>query len=201
MNATAWLRVRLRAHNRHAIGLALLALASAVLIWNLVYFFFVFLLLGFLAATRGDIGPLTPEWIPHLAFVLLVLLLLWGVRDQFRHRYEGVSDRPIIGWHVFADFLLLPVRLTFAIWGNISAFRRLSDAELFRAWELLSAVRGNGKGHLNSLTLIEPDTDKLYRLITTLQMLDLIDLHRGEGDWFYTVRSTRQEEVGKLLTS
>jgi hypothetical protein len=157
------------------------------------------LLLGFLTATRGDIGTSPPPWAATAIAGTLAFLFAWGLLDQFRRRYTGATDRQVIGWHLIPDVLLLPARLTFAVWGNLSAVRRLDAHELSRAWELLAAIRREGRARLRSLTLVEPDSRLLFKLVTTLQMLDLIDLHRGEGDWFYTVRSTKLEQVGHLL--
>ncbi|MGH8047951.1 MAG: hypothetical protein ACREKL_11960 [Chthoniobacterales bacterium] len=199
MNAIGWLRARLRSHNRHAVGLALVSICAAVLAWCIAWAFFMLLLLGFATSIRGDIGTGSPPWAVGAISAIMALLFGWGLLDQMRHRFSGASDRQVIGWHLLPEFLLLPARLTFAIWGNFSAFRRLNDEELGRAWELLVTIRRNGKTHLRSLALLEPDADLLYRLVTALQMLDLIDLHRGEGDWFYTVRSTEFEQIGKLL--
>lgn len=201
MTAPAWLRAQLRSHNRHAFGLAALSLASALLAWNLAYFFFALILLGLHTSIHGGIGTEMPTWISASALGLTGVLFVWGGIDQILRRYEGASDRSIVGWHLIGDFLLLPVRLTYAIWGNLTALRRLNAADLERAWELLVSIQRGGKGYLHSLALVEPDTDRLFRIVTTLQMLGLIDLHRGEGDWFYTVRSTHLEQVGKLLAS
>jgi hypothetical protein len=202
MNAApAWLRAQVRWHNIHAVSLALLSLATAALAWILAYFFFTLILLGLVTADRGDFGPQIPWWISGTGMACTAVLLIWGVIDHARHRYDGPSDRAVIGWHLFGEFLLLPVRLTFAIWGNLTAIRRLNDEELARAWELLGTIQRHGKTHLSALTLIEPDVDRLYRLLTTLQMLGLIDLHRGEGDWFYTVSSPRMDELRKLLAA
>ncbi len=199
--APAWLRAQLRSHNRHALWLAILSLAAAVLTWNLAYFFFVLILLGAVTSVQGDRGPQIPAWIPGAAFVLAIGLFVWGVVDHLRGRYAGVSDRAIIGWHLLADFLLLPVRLTFAAWGNFRAIRQLNDDEISRAWELLVLIQQHGKARLSALTLVEPDSGRLFRLLNTLQLIDLIDLHRGEGDWFYAMRSNHGEELGKLLDS
>jgi hypothetical protein len=199
MMPEAWLRARLRSHNRHAIGLALLAAASAALAWFLAWAFFMLMLLGFLVATRGEGGAQSPPWAGTAVAAIVAVLFVWGLLDQFRHRYMGVTDRQVIGWHVIPDVLLLPARLTFAIWGNLGALRLLDRHELARAWELLAAIRREGRARLRSLTLVEPDSRLLFKLVTTLQMLDLIDLHRGEGDWFYTVRSTQLETLGHLL--
>lgn len=191
-------RAELRSHNRHAAGAAVLSLLAAVLAWNLAYFFFVLILLGFVTADRGDFGPEMPRWIPETAFVLAGALFVWGVVDAARRRFATASDRPVIGWHLIGDFLLLPVRLTFAIWGNFSAIRRLDDAGLAHAWELLTEIHRLGQAKLSALALVEPDSARLHRLLSTLQLLGYIDLHRGEQDWFYAVCSPREAELRAL---
>jgi hypothetical protein len=199
--APGWLRAQIRAHNRHARWLAVLSLGAAAVAWGTAYFFFTLILLGVETSIHGDRGPQVPAWISAAALGLAAALLLWGFVDHLHRRYQGVSDRPIIGWHLFADFLLLPVRLTFAVWGNFSAVRRLDSEEIQRAWNLLSRIQRDGKSRLSALTLVEPDPNRLFRLLGTLQMLELVDLHRGDEDWFYTVRSDRGDELGKLLAS
>jgi hypothetical protein len=193
-------RSELRAHNRHAIGAGLISLVGAILAWNLAYFFFVLILLGLVTAAKGDFGPATPRWIPGTALALAIGLLLWGVVDAVRRRFAPPSDRAIIGWHLIPDFLLLPVRVTFAIWGNFTAVRRLSPHEIDRAWELLVAIHRAGNAPISTLTVIEPDFSTLHRLLGTLQMLGFIDLHKGEQDWFYAVCSPREAEL-RALTS
>jgi hypothetical protein len=194
-----WLRAQVRAHNIHALVLAFLSLVAAVLAWELAYFFFVLILLGLVTSARGEPIAVMPPGIPLTAFGLALVLLVWGMIDHFRKRFAGASDRPIIGWHLFGDFLLLPVRLTFAIWGNCAAVRRIEAAELARMAELLGTIHRAGKGRLGALALIEPDPARLHRELEMLQFAGLIDLHRGEGDWFYTVRSPREAEVRKRL--
>jgi len=191
-------RAELRSHNRHAAGAAVLSLLAAVLAWNLAYFFFVLILLGLVTFDRGDFGPDMPPWIPATAAALAIVLFVWGVADAIQRRFQTTSDRPIIGWHLIPDFLLLPVRLTFAIWGNFHAIRRLDEASIAEAWELLLAVHQAGQARLGALAMIEPDPARLHRLLTTLQMLGYIDLHRGEQDWFYSVCSPREAELRAL---
>jgi len=127
-------------------------------------------------------------------------LLAWGVVDHFRNRFAAATDREIIGWHLLPDFLLLPVRLAFSIWGNLAAIRLLDARELDAARELLGVIRQKRRVPLSSLTLVEPDTRRLFKLVSALQLLDLIDLHRGEDGWFYTIRSTHDDELRKLLS-
>jgi hypothetical protein len=191
-------RSELRSHNLHAVGAAIAALLGAVVAWSLAYFFFVLILFGLVTAVRGDLGPDVPVWIRGAALASAATLLAWGAADARRRRFASVPDRHIIGWHLIEDVLLLPVRLTFAIWGNLAAVRRLDAAELAQAWELLTTILQAGKARLSALTLVEPDLARLHRLLSTLQLLGYIDLHRGDRDWFYAVCSPREAELRAL---
>jgi len=199
MTGSDWLSGRIRAHNRAAAWLAVVSFVSGLVFWGLAYFFFVLILLGLVTAVRGDQGPEIPPWIPGTAFGLAVILLVWGLVDHLRNRYTRLTDRPIIGWHLIRDFLLLPVRLTFGSFSNLGAVRRLDAMELERAWELLLTIQERGKLPVNALGLIEPDEKRRVRLVSALQLCGIIDLHHVEDDWFYTVRSSEEGSLRKLL--
>jgi hypothetical protein len=200
MTGSDWLNGRIRAHNRAAAWLAVVSFVSGIALWGLAYFFFVLILLGLVTAVRGDQGPEIPRWIPETAFGLAVILLVWGMADHLRNRYTRLTDRPIIGWHLIRDFLLLPVRLTFGSFANLAAIRRLDATELGRAWELLLAIQQKGKLPVSALGLVESDERRRVRLVTALQLCGIIDLHHVEEDWFYTVRSSEEGNLRKLLT-
>lgn len=178
--------------------MACFSLVAAIVCWGLAYFFFVLILLGLTTAARGDVGPEIPQWIPTSAAIIAGVLILWGICLQIRRRYAGLTDRQIIGWHLISEFLLLPVRMTFAVGGNLGAIRWLSPAEQDRAWELLTTIHRARKARISSLTLIEPDPGRLFRLLSALQFADFIELHRGEQDWYYSVRSTKEPELRTL---
>lgn len=199
MSAPAQFRADLRAHDIHAVGMAVLSLLAAVVVWGLAYFFFVLILLGLVTAARGDTGPEIPRWISETAAGLAILLFVWGICDRIRRRFTPIDDRPIIGWHLGNEFLLLPVRLTFAIGGNLGAARWLNPVEQDRAWELLTVIQRSGRTRVSALTVTEPDPGKLHRLLGALQLAGYIDLHRGEDDWFYSVRSTKEPKLRELL--
>jgi hypothetical protein len=196
--APAAFRRRFAAHNAHAITVAALSLLAAVVLWSLAYFFFALILLGLTTAARGDWADEMPAWIPATALALAGVLVVWGMIDLWLRRYRGATDRPIVGWHLIGEFLLLPVRVSLAVWGNLSAVRRLDAGEIERAWELLREIQSRGRAPLSSLTLIEPDARRLHRLLTALQFTRYIDLHQGGQDWFYTVRSDQAEPLPRL---
>ena len=126
--------------------------------------------------------------------------MVWGLADRLRNRYTKLTDRPIIGWHLIRDVLLLPVRLTFGSFANLSAVRRLDATELERAWELLLTIQERGKLPVSALGLIESDEKRRMRLVTALQLCGIIDLHHVDEDWFYTVRSSEEGSLRNLLT-
>ncbi len=176
-----------------------LSLLGALVVWNLAYFFFVLILLGLTTAVRGDEGPYVPVWIAAAAGGLAAGLLVWGIVDHWLHRFVRLSDRSIIGPHLVTDFALLPVRMTFAVWGNLGAVLSLEGDMVRRAWELLGAISGAKRARLTSLTLIEPNVGQLHRLLRALQMTDCIDLHAGEEDWYYTVRGNLDKSLQRKL--
>ncbi len=188
----------LRSHNLHALGGAILSLLAAALAWNLAYFFFVLILLGLETSVRGDFGGEIPRWILISALALAGVLFIWGLVDAGQRRFAPPSDRAIIGWHLISDFLLLPVRLTFAIGGNLRAVRLLTSSEIGRAWELVLTIHQQGKARLSTLSLIEADPARLQRLLATLQLLGYIDLHKGKQDWFYSICSPREPALRAL---
>ncbi len=199
VSAPAEFRRRVLAHNVHAVVMSALSLVAAVAIWNVAYFFFVLILLGLNTAVRGDEGPMIPLWIYVAALGCAGFLLVWGLIDGWLRRYARLTDRAIVGAHLVEDFALLPVRLTFAIWGNFGAVLWLGPDGVRRSWELLAAISVVGKAPLSSLTLIERDVGALHRQLGALQMLGCIDLHAGREDWYYTVRGNLDEPLKRRL--
>ncbi|MGC1480539.1 MAG: hypothetical protein WA771_08540 [Chthoniobacterales bacterium] len=187
------------AHNFHAVVMAFLSLFAAVLLWVLAGFFFVLILLGLTTAVRGDEGPAMPEWIVTTAAGGVGLLLIWGWWDRWLHRYVELRDRPIVGWHLFADVALLPVRLTFAVTGNFGAILWVGPERVARAWQLLLAIKEAKRAPVSSLTLVERDGHELHYLLRALQLTGCIDLHAGKEGWFYTVRGNLAEDLQRWL--
>ncbi len=186
-------------HNVHAVTMAALSFFGAVVLWNLAYFFFVLILLGLTTAVRGDEGPTIPNWIAASAMGGAGVLLVWGLVDHWANRFVHLKDRPIVGWHVGADFALLPVRLTLAVMGNLGAFLWMGHERIARAWELLIAIAEAKRAPLSSLRLVENDPRELHFLLRALQMTGCIELHAGKQDWFYTVRSSVVEALQRKL--
>lgn len=171
------------------------SLLAALLLWNAVFFFFVLILLGLTTAVIGDWGAGVPRWIHLAAGGGAAFLFLWGMLDEGVRRYRGITDRTIIGWHVAGDVLLLPVRITFAIWGNLGAVLMLSPSETYHAWRLLEALRKRRKTHAHELGQLDSRLSRVHRSLEILQILDLVHRFQGREDAWYLVNESAVEPM------
>jgi hypothetical protein len=182
------LRREIASHNRHC---WLAAAGSLFLAW-LAWVFCYGLVRGavLLMATIIE-GPdaKTPVWTTPAFLALAGVLLVWAGVDAWVRRFRPPSDRPIIGWHLFPDTLLLPARLTLAVGNHLDARIRLSRHELGETWRLWEWVAAWGRTPAHSLGTEFPDARTLHKSLDALQVLGRIDLHRGEDGWFYLPRS------------
>jgi len=185
-------------HNRNAFLASFGSLLGALASWLFIYFFFVLIALGLVTAARGE-GAGSPAWIRPTAYAICGILLIWGTIDHIRRHYQPAPDRPIIGWHLFAEFLLLPTRMTLAIWGNLSATVWLSPREIDSAWDLLLQIREHGRTAPTEIGGSNADRKLAQRILTALTLVGYIDLHRLDDESFYLVRSDREEEIAGMI--
>lgn len=196
MQAPAVFEHSIKEHNKYCWISAFSSWLGAFVAWLVFTGVYVALSLVFENLRTGD-ASLTeaPRWLLPLgggvAFVMLVVasVLRW------RQRYQPVSDRAIIGWHLFADVLLLPARLTFAIWDHIGLRVNLTDGEKQDAWFLLQAISRKKRVPTLEIGQEYADRNQLPKLLMALQLTGWIDTQKGEKDWFYYVPSDRQERV------
>lgn len=188
------LRKEIAAFNRQCWTAAAGSLFLAWLAWMLAYGMVRGLVLLFATVSRGA-DVVAPPWI-NLAFLgaSALLLILAGI-DSWRRRFKPPPDRPILGWHLIADTLLLPARLTFAVGNHLDARIRLSSHEQSEAWRLLEAVADAGRVEVHELGRDFSDPPILRKSLDALQVLGWIDLHQGEDDWFYRLQSNREAEL------
>lgn len=196
---------RIAEHNRHAWMAAGLSLLGAWIGWLVGYGILVGLALGFLTVLHGQdvlMGERLmqiPGWLHLAALGIAVALLSWAAVDQSRRRFRPADDRPLIGWHLAADFLLTPARLTFAIWSNLGLVIRLSRFEKQEAVAVLAHIFERGRVPVSSLGAYFPDLQRLRRELSALQLAGWIDLHHAEPEPFYLVRSSEAEDVMEML--
>lgn len=198
-------RQRITSHNRHAVVAALLSLLGAWVGWTVAYALFVGILLGFLTVAHGQ-EVLTgerllslPAWVQPSALAAALVLLVWAAVDERKRRFHPVSDRPVVGWHLLGDVLLLPARLTFGIGHQLAAIIRLSPTEQSEAEILLRHIFEQKRCFRHSLGALFPDHARLSKLLFALQMAGWIDLLRTEDGWLYIVKSNEAEDVAALF--
>lgn len=187
------------AHNRNVLLLATLSLLGAAALWSLVATFVLLITLGLLTSIQGESASGFPPWLWPGALGVVIVLFLWGSLDQWFRRYATPSDRAIIGWHIFPDTLLLPVRMTFAVWGNLSALVRYSRHDIEHAWWVLQKIQTTGRVPTNALGQFDSDVKQLERSIIALQILGVVDLHQGSEGPFFLVRSEAIDRLNQAL--
>ncbi|MEX1117994.1 MAG: hypothetical protein WEB60_04290 [Terrimicrobiaceae bacterium] len=188
----------LREHNRHCWLAAATSLFFAWLAWVFFYGIFGAMVLLFETITQGETATF-PKWLNPAFGGLAATLLLWGGISRWVKRFRPPPDRPVIGWHLLPDVLLLPATLTFAVGEHLDARLRLSHHEKSEAARLLAILSEIGRTTVSELGFHFSQPKTLQKLLTTLQFLGWIDLHRGEDDFFYRLRSDREEPLAQLL--
>ena len=193
-------KARLADHNRHCWFAAAFSVLGAWLAWLFIFILYTGAVLLLETVRTGSVEYFKPPpWYLPVGLGGISLIFGCAALDRWRKRYRPLRDRPIIGFHLFFEVLLLPARLTFAIWDHIRARVVLSRAERTEAWRLLAEIFSMGRAESARLSLEFPQARELGKLLMALQVTDWIDLHRGEDDWFYRVRSDQERFLKTLL--
>ena len=140
-----------------------------------------------------------PWWMNPAAALLAGLLLAWAAWEARWRRFKPVDDRPVVGWHIFGDIVLAPARMTFGVWNHLAAVIRVDHAEEIEAFDLLRHLYENGKCTASHLGALFSDLSRLRKLLAALQLAGWIDLHRGDDDGFYVVRSDEADDVAMMV--
>lgn len=197
---TAALRAKIRSHNAHAIILALTAFCASVIIWAAAYFFFVAILLALDVAATGTWDEAPPDWVRLAAIGGVATLFLWGVIDGLLHRFRQVSDRPIIGWHLIHETLLAPVRITFAIMGNLGAIRFVSARLRRDSWHVLLALHDRGPVNSTALPALISGCPHPEKVCDLLLLLRLIEVRLVRNEWSISLTPEASAWVTKLVS-
>ena len=118
--------------------------------------------------------------------------------DRAFNPFPAATDRPILGLHLIQEIALLPALLTFAIYDNLNAYQRISPRLVAEAWALFQAIESRGKVSYFEVNLLEEEGPKTQALLLLLQFDGLLDLHRGEEEWFYLIPSSEKEFCDQL---
>lgn len=165
--------------------------------WLVFYAVFAGAVLLFETIRQGPAAS-SPAWLHPAAAALAAGLLLWAWLEARAKKFGAPEDRPVIGWHLLRDVLLLPARLTLSIAGHVGARIRLGKRGRMAAWQLLEAVAEAGAMPAHQLPSEIPFQRELPRALEALQLLGWLDLHAGQEAWFYRVRSAREDELARL---
>jgi hypothetical protein len=187
-------------HNRSCWVAAILSVFGAALAWLFFFAIFTGAVLLFETVRTNSTELMRPPWWYWIAAACgAAVLLTWGAVNRWRHRYRLPPDRPIIGWHLFPEFLLLPPRMTFAIWDHIAARVPLGAYDRVEAWQLLQSIYRYKRAELWQLAQEVADDRRRNHLLQALQLTGWIDLHRGEETWFYRVLSDQEPLLRTLM--
>lgn len=185
-------------HNRHCWLGAGLSLLGAALAWIFLAALITALILLEEVVRTGNTGLYSPPpWLPSVLGGAIIGLFAWAAIDRHRRRFRPVDDRAIIGWHLVGDCLLAPARMTFAVFDQIASRVTLNAVQRDEAWRLLEVIASK-KRAASALGQYVRDTTLLPKLLLALQLTGWIDLHRGEGDWFYALRSDAEQNYRLL---
>jgi hypothetical protein len=183
------LRAHLVRHNLRVVSLAFGTLVFTVALWVILYGLAIWLTLLAVSAqgiTETMIPPTFFLW--FVAFALVSIGLTWLCRRFLRQEIARDKKTPL---EVASEFLLAIPRITLSIFSTISAWRRLSAAELEQAASFIHRLAEERRMPLPSVPQEIPDARSRERVLLTLQLMQIIDLQKRDRDWFVTLHSSR----------
>ena len=181
-----WLRGRFAEHNRLVILLVALTLLVTAGVWYLLFAALYWLTFLFASVVRGmDARP--PDALP--AFFIysagLLLLLTWFARKRLDNEMPKDEKTPA---EIAMEFLLAVPRATLALWGNVSAWQKLDERELGLAAELIERIVDEERVPLHEVPVEIPDPRDRTRILTALQLIDVLNVRQGEDAVWLTLK-------------
>ena len=182
----AWLRRRFAEHNRLVLLVAVLTLLVTAGLWYLLFAALYWLTFLFASVAHGmDARP--PDALP--AFFIyragLLLLLTWLARTRLDNAIPKDEKTP---GEIAMEFLLAVPRATLASWGNVSAWQKLDERELGLAAELIERIVDEGRVPLHEVPVEIPDPRDRTRILTALQLIDVLHVRQGEDAVWLTLK-------------
>jgi hypothetical protein len=183
------LRAHLARHNLQVLFLAFGTLLLAAALWVLLYGLAIWLTLLVVSAegvTETGLPRTFLRW--FIAFALVSVAGAW-LGGRFMRR-EIARDAKLPA-EVASEFLLAIPRVTLSTFSVISAWRRLSAAELEQAASFIHRLAEERRLPLPSVPQEIPDARARERILLTLQIMQIIDLQKRDRDWFVTLHVSR----------
>jgi predicted DNA-binding ribbon-helix-helix protein len=189
----ASLRKHFSQHNLTALLLAALSLVIAIVFWVILYAVSYWGTLLGLSVTRGVDTEAPAHFFPAFAVIALGLCLVAAFVRWLRPHEEVADRKPF--WEVLLDVILIVPRVTFGVWGNLSAILFLSQREMAMAWELLQQIAAARQIDLRSIAVEIPNSRARNKIVTALQMADLVYLKKTDDGFFLAVRGEKAQEL------
>jgi len=191
-------RRRFQDHNLNAALAAAICALGAVVLTQLGWIFTRGAVLFTLSARDGP-DAVEPGWSFELYLAILALLFAWASFRSWRRRGESVPDRPVVGFHLIEDFLLLLPNTVFSFFGNLRALRFLSAQEMEDAWEIYLQIARDGRAELSRLGMTEKQRVKAAQLLFALQLVGFVQAFIKPEGVVYVVRDPDSDEVRQML--
>jgi hypothetical protein len=183
------LRAHLARHNLRVFFLAFATLLFSLGLWVVLYGLAIWLTLLVVSAEGVTETGVPRTFLPwFIAFALVSVAGAWLGR-RFLRQEIALDKKPPV--EVASEFLLAIPRVTLSIFSTISAWRRLSAAELEQAASLIHRLAEERRIPLPSVPQEIPDARSREKVLLTLQVMQIIDLQKRDRDWFVTLHVSR----------
>jgi hypothetical protein len=180
-------------HNLAVLGFTALTLVTAAALWAVLYGFAYWILLFGISAAHGLDAEMPPTFTKVFLLAAAALLSIAWI-DRRLHPNERLRDYKSFA-AIFGDFLFAIPRVTLAIWGNLSAWQRLSRDELILAATLLQRIAREKRVTLQSAPLDIPNPDTREKIIFALLLSRVLEFGREEGVAWLKLSSSAREEL------
>ena len=187
------LRRHFARHNLRVSLLAVGTLLAAVALWLILYAVCCWLIL--LALTVVDVPqPRIPRGFSILFGVAALCAVIYAWIDRRLTPNDMPRDDREPG-EIVADFILAIPRVTLTVGGTLAAWQRLTDAELFQAAALLHRLAEEPRVPMSGVPLEIPDSAARLKILFALQLTQVIDIGRRDGDWWVTLDPRRPQSL------
>lgn len=192
------LRIRLEAHNRRVLLMTAFTCLSTAAFWIVGYAVFYWLTLLVVTVARGTAAqaPAHHQMLLVYSGIGLILVGIAGVEKWLSPDERARDKRPF--YHHFFDLIFAAPRATLAIFGNLTAWRRLSAEDLRFAAAFLERIATEGRIPLQNVPQEIPDEQMRERVLLTLQLLGILESRRDDRDAWLTLNSKLASRLKKL---
>ncbi|HWB58419.1 MAG TPA: hypothetical protein VG733_02965 [Chthoniobacteraceae bacterium] len=176
-------REHIRRHNREALLLAVITFVAAVVLWTVCFVAIYGIIMLGLSAAQGTEAHFPRGYVAVFAGGALLLFAIALIMRKVRPGHLVVDHKS--GFENFLDILLVLPRITFEVWGNLSALVFPTEREMHAAWALLQTMgERRGKIRVQELPLEIPKSLLRSRVVFLLQLAELVVVrNHHDGVW------------------